>query len=287
MHSHSVQNVQTQGTKPPLTESERQGLKDEIERLKKEKESILSEVEKHEEERAELDLQIRSLKDRFFSMEQQHRTMVSNLADVLQKPGLFLTLRFESVPNDKKRRLPRLGYLQDEGNREESSIGTSQNLNRENSEEASYGLISMMDLYDQIEASLTIWENIMSDVHQTFEQRAINSNSVEFCEATSCTEAPAIDMNSEPAAPAASELPRPAPSKEQKVANPVPPGVNDNFWAQFLTENPGSSETQEVQSERKDKGEGKSSSDKRNWWGMKTVNNLAEQMGHLTPAERT
>lgn len=261
-------------------------MKDDIERLKKEKESILSEVEKHEEERAELDLQIRSLKDRFCSMEQQHRSMVSNLADVLQKPGLALTLLFESEPNDRKRRLPRLGYLQDEGSGEESSIGTSQNLNRENSE-ASYGLISIMDLYDQLEASLTIWENIMSDVRQTFEQRVINSNDLELDEATSCTEVPDIDMNSEPAVAAASEPPGPAPPKEQEAANPVPPGVNDNFWAQFLTENPGSSETQEVQSERKDKIEDKSGSDRRYWWSVKTVSNLAEQMGHLTPAERT
>ncbi|OWM72991.1 heat stress transcription factor A-4c-like [Punica granatum] len=287
VHSHSGQNVQTQGTVQPLTESERQGLKDDMERLKNEKESLVSEVQKHEKERAELDIQVRGLKDRFHSMEQRHKSMVSNLADVLQKPGLALTLLFESEPNDRKRRLPRLGYLQDEGNGEESSPGTSQISGKENSDGASSGLTSMMDLYDQLESSLTIWENIMSDASQTFDHCFSISNNLELDEAASCAECPAIDMNSEPAVPPASEPPGPAPSKEQKEANPVTTGVNDVFWEQFLTENPGSSETQEVQSERKDKNEGKSSTDGRYWWSVRTVNYLAEQMGHLTPAERT
>ncbi|KAK4775424.1 hypothetical protein SAY87_023385 [Trapa incisa] len=286
VHSHSVQNVQTKGSKSLLTESERQGLKDDIGRLQREKESICSEIEKHEEDRVELDLQIQRLKDRFSSMQQRHKSMASSLADVLEKPGLVLTLVFESGSNDKKRRLPQLGYLQDDGNGGESSIGTSENSSGENSEEASDGLISMTGLYDQLEASLTIWENIMSDVQQSFEQLPIKSSSVELDEAISCAEVSAIDMNSEPPVPAASELPRPVPLKDHRAANPMPPGVNDNFWAQFLTENPGSSESQEVQSERKDV-EGKSGSNKRHWWGVKTVNSLADQMGHLTPAERT
>lgn len=218
-------------------------------------------------------------------MEQQHRNMVSNLADVLQKPGLVLTLLFKSDPNDRKRRLPRLGYLQDDGNEEESSMET--NSNKESTQEASSGLSSLMDLYEQLEASLTIWENILSDVRQSFNQRISNSDNLELDEATSCAEGPAIDMNSELVVVASSEQPEPAPLNEQNVANPVRTGVNDVFWAQFLTEDPGSLENQEVQSEGKDKNEGKSSSDGRYWWSMTTVNNLAEQMGHLTPAEKT
>ncbi|CAK9164430.1 unnamed protein product [Ilex paraguariensis] len=62
--------------------------------------------------------------------------------------------------------------------------------------------------------------------------------------------------------------------------------VNDVFWQQFLTENPGASDTQEVQSERRDingiKSESKSLDSRRFWWNMNNVDNLADQMAHLT-----
>ncbi|KAK4787369.1 hypothetical protein SAY86_011202 [Trapa natans] len=279
VHSHSVQNAQAKGT-APVTDSEKQGLKDNIERLKTEKESILLEVRKNEEERTQLDFQIHSLKDRFHSMEQRQRSIVSNLADVLQKPGLVLTFLFETDTNDKKRRLPRLGYLQDEA---EEESGMETNSNKENTEEASLGLSSMMDLYDQLEASLTIWESIMSDVCQSVDQQASNSDNLEFDEAASSAECPETDMNSELVIVASSETPDSAPSKEQSGVNLVRTGANDFFWAQFLTENPGSSENQEVQSERIDENESKDSSDGRNLWSFTAVNNLAEQICHLTP----
>ncbi|KAK4795257.1 hypothetical protein SAY86_013251 [Trapa natans] len=282
VHSHSVQNAQTKGT-APVTNSERQGLKDNIEKLKNEKESILLEVQKHEEERIQLDFQICDLKDRFHTMEQRQRSMVSNLADVLQKPGLVLTFLFETDPNDKKRRLPRIGYLQEEASGEESSMETNSNI--ESTEEVSFGLIPMMDLYDQLEASLTIWETILSDVCQSVDQRVNNSHNLELDEAASSAECPDIDISPELVMVASSEPPEPAPlkEKEQSMASPVRTDVNDVFWAQFLTEDPGSSDIQEVQSERMGKNKGKGSSDRSYWWSPTTVNNLAEQMGHLTP----
>jgi heat shock transcription factor len=97
-------------------------------------------------------------------------------------------------------------------------------------------------------------------------------------------------MNSEPSAAVA---PEPVSPKEQLAgtAPTVATGVNDVFWEQFLTENPGSTNAQEVQSERKDsdgrKGEIKPVDPGKFWWNMRNVNNLTEQMGHLTPAERT
>ncbi|CAK9164429.1 unnamed protein product [Ilex paraguariensis] len=60
---------------------------------------------------------------------------------------------------------------------------------------------------------------------------------------------------------------------------------------EFLTENPGGSDTQEVQSERRDnngiKGESKPVDSRRFWWNMNNVDNLANQMAHLTSVERT
>ncbi|KAF8409113.1 hypothetical protein HHK36_005186 [Tetracentron sinense] len=98
-----------------------------------------------------------------------------------------------------------------------------------------------------------------------------------------------IDVNSKPAA-----APEVEASEEQAVGNTtsaVPTGVNDVFWEQFLTETPGSSDVQEVQSERRDtdvrKTESKPADRGKFWWNMKNVDNLTEQMGQLTPTERT
>ncbi|KAJ6824325.1 heat stress transcription factor A-4b-like [Iris pallida] len=97
-----------------------------------------------------------------------------------------------------------------------------------------------------------------------------------------------IDVNAEPPAP---EVHPSRGSATGAAASDVPTGVNDVFWEQFLTETPGSSDTQEVQSERRE------ANDKRNevrtgevgnsWWNRKNVDNLTEKMGHLTPAEKT
>ncbi|XP_008792312.2 heat stress transcription factor A-4b-like [Phoenix dactylifera] len=129
-------------------------------------------------------------------------------------------------------------------------------------------------------------------------------SSPELTESTSYAESPAlplteiqtdtrikvseIDVNSEPAAPEVDS------SRERAAgaaASTVPTGVNDVFWEQFLTETPGSSDTQEVQSERRNtddrRSEGKMGERGNIWWSRKNVDHLAEKMGHLTSAETT
>lgn len=289
VHSHSGQNIHIQGNALPLADSERQGLKDHIDRLIHERDSLNSELQKYEQERQSFGTQVQKLKDKFHMMEQRQNDMVSKLTDSMEKPGLALTLLSESEFNVRKRRLPRIGYLQDketDNNVKETVRG--------------FELSPLIELCDQLESSLTFWENIVHDIGQTCIQRI---PSLEFDETTSCTDSPTIssiqlnedaqprspptiDMNSEPTVAVASE---PSASKEPEVA--AAPPVNDVFWEQFLTENPGSSDTQEVQSEMKDadgrKSESKAGDHRRFWWSMRNVNNLAEQMGHLTPAEKT
>lgn len=122
-------------------------------------------------------------------------------------------------------------------------------------------------------------------------------------ESTSCAESPPlppmqpctdsrakvseIDVNLEPA------ITETGPSRDQHVEDPpaVAPGVNDGFWQQFLTEQPGSDGHQEAQSERRD-GDNKVDQvrigDRENfWWGKKSVEQMTEKMGHLTSAEKT
>ncbi|XP_019706716.1 heat stress transcription factor A-4b [Elaeis guineensis] len=124
-------------------------------------------------------------------------------------------------------------------------------------------------------------------------------SSPELTESTSYAESPAlplteiqidirskvseIDVNSEPAA-------HEVDSSRDRAAT-VPTGVNDVFWEQFLTETPGSSDTQEVQSERRDtddrRSEGRMGERGNIWWSRKNIDHLAEKIGHLTSAEKT
>ncbi|KAG1367778.1 heat stress transcription factor A-4b [Cocos nucifera] len=129
-------------------------------------------------------------------------------------------------------------------------------------------------------------------------------SSPELTECTSYAESPAlplteiqtdirskvseIDVNSEPAA---HEVDSSRDTAAGAAAFTVPTGVNDVFWEQFLTETPGSSDTQEVQSERRDTddrtSEGKMGQRGNIWWSRKNIDHLAEKIGHLTSAEKT
>ncbi|XVE88255.1 hypothetical protein DITRI_Ditri19aG0055300 [Diplodiscus trichospermus] len=300
VHSHSMQNLLGQGASP-LTESERQNLRDEIERLKSEKESLILELKRHEQERQGFETQMLLLKERLRNMERRQQMMVSSVARLLQKPGLPIDLTPQLEANDRKRRLPRIAYLYDEAGIEDNQTGNCP-IARENPDSTS--LANMEPFLDEkLESSMAFWENVVLNFSQTNIQ--LNSK-LDLDESTSCEESPSIsclqlnvdarpkspgiDMNSEPASVVTLE---PVTANEQAAgtAAPAAAGVNDVFWEQFLTENPGSTDTQEVQSERKDsearEDESKPGDHGRFWWNMNNVNNLAQQMGHLTPAERT
>ncbi|KAE8674239.1 Heat stress transcription factor A-4a [Hibiscus syriacus] len=298
VHSHSMQNHIGQGASS-LTETERRHLRDEIERLRNEKGSLALEIKRNEQARQGFQMQMQLLRERLLNMEQRQRKMISSVAQVLQKPGLAINPTPQLEANDRKRRLPRIAYLYDEAGIEDSQTGNSL-IAREN---ANFAPLSNIKPFEQLESSMVFWENVVHDFGHTSVQG--NSN-LELDESTSCAETPSIsciqlnidarpkspriDMNSEPALVVTSE---PITEKEQPARTTERPraGVNDMFWEQFLTENPGSTDTQEIQSERNDsdakKNESKPGDQRRFWWNVKNVNNLTEQMRHLTPADRT
>ncbi|KAK8482310.1 hypothetical protein V6N13_078163 [Hibiscus sabdariffa] len=298
VHSHSMQNFLGQGASPS-TESDRQNFRDEIERLKNEKESVLLELKRLEQERQGFEIQMQLLRERLQNMERHQRKMLSSVAQVLQKPGVAMELTPQFEANDRKRRLPRIAYLYEETGIEDNQTGGSL-FTRQNVDSMS---LSNTDPFEQLESSMVFWENVVHNFGQTSIQ--LNSN-LELDESTSCAESPAIsciqlnidawpkspriDINSEPATVVTSE---PVVTKEQATVNTTPAaaGVNDVFWEQFLTENPGYTETREAQSNGKDSNTRKNESNpddhNRFWWNMNNVNNLSEQMGHLTPGERT
>ncbi|XP_054800593.1 heat stress transcription factor A-4a-like [Prosopis cineraria] len=299
VHSHSLQSLQGQGS-APLTESERQSLRGKIERLKHENEQLCLELEKHEQEWQVNEIKIGCSKERLEKLGRKQQKMLSSVSKVLQKPGTASNLLQLSESLYRKRRLPRGGYFRDEAVIEDATE-TSSVIPRDNADITSV-LSSTVERLEQLESLLLFWENIAHDFSDSFVHSHSNMN---LDESTSCVDSPAIscmqpddelhptspgiDMNSEPAGATVSD---PASSKEKPVGTTtIAAGVNDVFWEQFLTENPGSSETQEVQSERKDsdsrKNEGKTSDRTKLWWSVSDVNNLSEQMGHLSQTEKT
>ncbi|KAF3533079.1 hypothetical protein DY000_02037388 [Brassica cretica] len=252
VHSHSLPNLQTQQN--PLSDSERLRMSSQIERLTKEKEGLLQKLHKQEQERDVFEQHVKTLKDQLQHMEKRQKTMDSYVSQVMETPELALNLS-PCLPdtNERKRRLPRM--LEDNQTcvvvREEGSTSASDETEH------------------QVE-QLEVWENLVSVSDDSCEGMAQSTRSMmilDVDESSTCPQSPPLsciqlsidtcpksppvkimDMNSEPDV-----------SEEQNIVAPPPPpaaGVNDVFWQQFLTENPGSTEQREVQPERKeDKGE--------------------------------
>lgn len=295
VHSHSISNL---ASLPPLTELERKGYKEDIERLKGDKESLNVELQRRKEEKQDLTLQMRALAERAQNAKKHHASMLSSLAETLHQPDFSLDLMPQMEVHDRKRRFPGNSYLCEETSAEDSQRLSSQNLSID-SLDADALLSFNKALLDQIDSSLMFWEKTILDVGEGLEKC---TSSMELVESTSCALSPCIsytqlnldcgsqtteiDMNSTPKTVST------PPSEEQAVVtgNNVRTGVNDVFWEQFLTENPGSNSSSEFHSEKDadgKKNESKAGDHGMPWWNMRSVNNLAEQLGHLTPVEKT
>ncbi|CBI22041.3 unnamed protein product, partial [Vitis vinifera] len=263
IHSHSTQN---QVGSAPLPESEKQEFEAEIERLKHDKGALLSELQRYKQENQFFEFQTQSLGKRVFNMELRQRKMMAYLAQVLQKPGFTSSLMAQSEIHNKKRRLLMPNYLFNEANN--------------------------VEMIESLESSLNFWENFLYGIGQGSADLARATNHADspaissiYLNIDGCPKSLRIDVNSEPTN--ASEVEA---SKECEGGTTAA-GANDVFWAQFLTETPGSSDAQEVQSERRDayggKGDSKPDDHRKYWWDTNNLDHLTKKMGHLTSSERT
>nr|GMD03087.1 heat stress transcription factor A-4C [Ipomoea batatas] len=287
VYSHSTQNLH--GHSSSLSESERRKYKDDIEKLRREKELLQSELERHVQDQRGLELELERVAELLRDAEKQQKSMLSSLARALDKPELALGLVPQSALPCRKRRLLGNSNLHDETAMADTQASSSRHLARENT--SSISLVTLNKLLDQLESSLIFWDNILQDVAQ-----------IELDEPTRCADSPAISytqLNADTAANTRgidmNSIP-PIPQQQAAVPGTVtnaPTRVNDVFWEQFLTENPGSSNVSQVQQERKDldakKGENDPVNHKKLWRSMKNVNinSLAEQLEHNAPAEIT
>ncbi|KAM3306762.1 heat stress transcription factor A-4a [Capsicum chacoense] len=297
VHSHSAQN--THSVSSALTESERHGYKEDIEKLKRENELLHSELHRHKQDHQGLETQTQVLTERVQQVKDRQKNVLFTLARVINKPGLALSLMPQLEMNERKRRLPGNTFLYNETGLQDNQPSSSENSTRETTEPTSL-LTLNKEALDQLESSLTNWEHILYDTDQDAVRR---SSSMDLDESISCADSPAmsypqltfdvgskvsgIDMNSEPNGNATPDVT--PPENRVETASNVPTGVNDVFWEQFLTENPGS--TTDVKAETEDTeskiSESKTVENGKFWWNTKTVNSLTEQLEHLTPADRS
>lgn len=292
VHSHSLPNLQAQQN--PLTDSERLRMNNQIERLTKEKEGLLEELQKQDEEREVFERQVKELKERLQHMEKRQKTMVSFVSQVLEKPGLALNLS-PCVPetNERKRRFPRIGFFPDEPMLEDNQ--TCVVVREEGSTSPSSHTTEHQ--VEQLESSIGIWENLVSDSCESMLQSR-SMMTLDVDESSTCPQSPPLSciqlsIDTRPKSPPSQRIidmnSEPDFSKEQNTVAAAPPpvaGANDVFWQQFFTENPGSTEQREVQSERKDDKDEAIRSEKC-WWNSRNVNTITEQLGHLTSSERS
>ena len=122
VHSHSLNNLHGQVNSNPLTETERQKYKDDIEQLKRERDMLLLESQSQRQDEQGLETQVRSLRERLQSVEQRQCHLVSCFARVLQKPELTLNFLPQMQNHDRKRRLSRADHIPDETNNENSAV---------------------------------------------------------------------------------------------------------------------------------------------------------------------
>ncbi|CAA2953870.1 heat stress transcription factor A-4a-like [Olea europaea subsp. europaea] len=259
VHSHSSVNL---ASLPPLTESERQGYKDVIKRLKSDKESVHLEVQRHKRDQQGHELQMQGLTERLQHVEQRHKNMLSSLALTLDQPAITLNVTPQEEIHDRKRRFPQNSYLCDETIKEDNHMESSQNPTGKNTNMTSF-LNFNNELLEKVESSLRLWENIVLHVGEGLVD---HNTSTELDESTICedgltissaqlnsdvgSKTCGIDMNSKPDTAIIPELQPSTGEQQLGMATNVRAGANDVFWEQFLTENPGSNNVSEFQLER-------------------------------------
>lgn len=306
VHSHSVSNLGATSI-PPLTDLERKRYNEDIGKLNFEKKLLHEELHRHKEELQGLEVQARAITDRVQSVEQQHVNMLSSLANTLRQAASSLDLApsLQLEGHDRKRRFPGNSIIHSGPGLEDNQRDTTQ-ISRIRNSDANSLLTFNKELLEHLESSLGLWEKIVFDADKGLLQPT--EPSMELVETTSCAPSPTIssmpllnldigtcnsviDMNSEPnTATVPEERVQPQVEEQAHAATNLRTGVNDMFWEQFLTENPGPNDSSGLFSEKKDtqgkKNELKPSDHGNHWWNM-SVNNLVEQLGHLTPAEKT
>ncbi|KAM7503166.1 hypothetical protein LguiB_002070 [Lonicera macranthoides] len=333
IHSHSVQNQVNSSSS--LSDSERQEFEEAIERLNHEKNMLHLELQRHKQGNQGFETHIRSLGERLQNIKFRQRKIIAFLAQIFssnhiqqsesnnKKRRLLMSTYLYDEANERENQI--VTFQNDDANASPTPVLNMEVIEKLDSSLCFWesfvhgdGRTSGEEMYN-FGVLLQPSPIAITEMRESSEDSGVN---VEPCSSNlflpSSPRSRDIHSSSEPDNPANSSLylnldvrpkslgidvnTRPTnvygvdEDLVVRAANPsLPSGANDVFWEQFLTESPGGSDTQEVQSERREldgrKSESKAVAGQRDfWWKMNNnnnVDNLTEQMGHLSPAERT
>ncbi|CAL5183648.1 unnamed protein product [Lathyrus oleraceus] len=164
-HSASSGSGASVAAAAPLAESERRNFKAQIEKFRDEKKQLVMERQRHQEEWNQNEMHVNYSKDRLQQLELNNQSLLSSVGQVLQKFVEEASLLPSTVNTGTKR-----SYL---GNCPYNNLAsielpkeTSEGLTRANAESASV-LGTNMEILDQLDSSLTFWENLVKEVTDT------------------------------------------------------------------------------------------------------------------------
>lgn len=314
IHSHST----TGQSVAPLTDSERQEYEDEIERLKRENSLLQSSAENQEKFNAEYEIGIKSMEQRLQNVAHRQGKLISLLAQLLQRPEFSSDFIQCANNNSKKRRLLVSNYLIEEENATTNSVVAPKlDLEMVKKLDSSinfwecflYG-IRMNPTEDQMcdfEHTQPLPSPIVLREMDTSSDDSGKRNSpIDHSPSPSRDIQSSSELGGEPLSPVISSIYvnlecqlKPSDQsclvidsmkdqvegKTTKASELVSNSGNDVFWQQFLTETPGCTEPQEVES--KDVNgltcDIRLGENHRYWWNQGVnIENLAERMGHLS-----
>ncbi|KAG6490866.1 heat stress transcription factor A-4b-like isoform X1 [Zingiber officinale] len=269
IHSHSLNSS-----------FDKQELEEEIEKLKQEKRRLWNEIQRHTQKQFGLECQMQSLEERLQVVGNRQKGLMSFMARIIQNPVFLSDLVQHSDFHTKKRKLPRIDYLNEDICAEEQQVETFQATSREHAFD--------MEPFEKMESSLNSLENFFRGVSQASgddmpydtlvpclpsnviisemnassgetdvdpQLKLQHSSSPPLENIQSSPETPAnekevdsgnrfseIDVNLEPDS---TEIDS---SRDiGSTISAVPTGKNDVFWEQFLTEIPGSHDTKDAE----------------------------------------
>lgn len=185
IHSHSIPHLGSNASMP-LSESERNELKEEIERLKQDKSTLFIELQKHTQNQQGMDLQMQDLEERLQDMVLRQRNLVSFLDQIIQRPGFFSSLIKQSDLHAKKRRLPEHDYFLENPSMQDEKNLSLHGLNSEKFD-GSFSFLLDIEPFEKMESSLNSLETFFHEVGQAsgeedvlFEERLPCLNSSVF-----------------------------------------------------------------------------------------------------------
>ncbi|KAI7724956.1 hypothetical protein M8C21_018875 [Ambrosia artemisiifolia] len=221
VHSHSMQNVNIHeaSSSSALTESERIQYKKDICRLRLEKESLSLQFQTRQKEQEDIEVAARVLTERLKMAGKHQKDLLCGLKNMLQKPSQSLDM------NERKRRF--LSDFNDQVCSFDVQIAETQNI------DALLALDS--ELVEQLESSIMFWEDMLAEDRKKWPPEVDHEPPLD------------IEMGNEECETATTSEPVNTVVKDNELENGksgiVQAGVNDGFWEQFMTENPGGSMT--------------------------------------------